>query len=262
LRQPDSVRCAIFRRTGVGHGPVTLADALARSCNVYFFHHAEQLGAGPIIDWAQKFGLGRPSGIELAGEAAGGLPTATDAKNNPNDPRPMSIGQSTITVTPLQMAVVAAAIANGGTLVKPTIVDGNVDLSLRERNGLGSEPNTSINALRSEQLLSIQDGLRLAVADEQGTAHSTVELADIAIAGKTGTAQTGGGRPDHAWFVGYAPAERPQIAFAVVLEHGGDGALAAGPIAKHLVAQLHEAGYFVAKGPRPKLGSYIPNSGR
>lgn len=258
LHQPDSLRCAIFRRTGVGHGPVTLSDALARSCNVYFFHHAEQLGATTLIDWARKFGLGRPGGIELAGEVTGNLPTATDPGENPNDPRPMAIGQSTITTTPLQMAVMAAAVANGGTLVKPTIVGRGTEGLHHSESGSRSLSATNCG-LTSEQVAAIQDGMRLAVADEQGTAHSTVDLAEVAISGKTGTAQTGGGRPDHAWFVGYAPADRPQIAFAIVLEHGGDGGLAAGPIAKQLVAQLHDAGYFSAPAARSRLDGRSPN---
>ncbi len=93
-------------------------------------------------------------------------------------------------------------------------------------------------------LAVIDKGLQQAVADEQGTAHATVDLAGVTIAGKTGTAQIGRDRPDHAWFVGYAPAENPQIAFAIALEYSGDGAMAAGPVAKHMVARMVDLGFF------------------
>ena len=93
-------------------------------------------------------------------------------------------------------------------------------------------------------LAAIRKGLRQVVADEQGTAHATVETNEVAIAGKTGTAETGGGRPDHAWFAGYAPADEPRIAFVVVLEHAGDAAITVGPVAKLLVQRMDQIGYF------------------
>jgi penicillin-binding protein 2 len=244
LHQPDALRCAVFRRTGVGHGPVTLPEALARSCNVYFFHHAEQLGAMSLVDWAKRFGLGSRSGIELAGESAGQLPSLELIEKSPAESRPMSIGQSTITTTPLQMARVAAAIANGGRLVTPRMIerDEPVKSDTQELARIDT-----IVGLNSDVLAAIRSGMLQAVADEQGTAHATVELSDVAIAGKTGTAQAGGDRPDHAWFIGYAPAEHPRVAFAVALQYAGDGAIAAGPIARHLVAQMHELGYFTTR---------------
>jgi penicillin-binding protein 2 len=244
LHQPDALRCAIFRRTGVGHGPVTLPEALARSCNVYFFHHGEQLGGNILIDWARRFGLGERTGIELAGEAAGQFPNRAQLENSPAESRPMSIGQSTITTTPLQMARVAAAIGNGGRLVTPKIVEAN------EANPRATHEPPQLGAilgLNEDVLAAIRSGMRQAVADKQGTAHATVDLGEVAIAGKTGTAQAGGDRPDHAWFIGYAPADNPRVAFAIALEYAGDGAIAAGPIAKHLVAQMHDLGCFSAK---------------
>src|SRR5262249_44725595 len=136
LHQPEALRCAIFRRFGVGHGPVTLADALARSCNVYFFHHAEQIGLPPLVDWARRFDLGRNTGIDLPGEVCGNLPASNFEGQNSSrvelastgtvatsaDPRLVAIGQGPITTTPLQMSRVIAAIANGGYLVTPHVV--------------------------------------------------------------------------------------------------------------------------------------------
>jgi penicillin-binding protein 2 len=256
LHQPEALRCAVFKKYGVGHGPVTLTEAMARSCNVYFFHHAEYLGAAPILDWAQRLGLGAVSGIDLPGEVAGGLPKINPpnddsssapaaAKSQQLDPRPLAIGQGTITTTPLQMARMVAAIANGGFLVSPHVA---------QRSTLASEDDTNdpihvgsprpVPDLNEAMLAAIRKGLRQVVADEQGTAHDTVEWSDVPIAGKTGTAETGGGRPDHAWFAGYAPADQPRVAFVVVLEHAGDAATAAGPVVKLLVERMAQIGYF------------------
>ena len=102
----------------------------------------------------------------------------------------------------------------------------------------------SVPDLTDRTLAAIRKGLRQVVADEQGTAHATVELSDVAIAGKTGTAETGGGRPDHAWFAGYAPADQPRVAFVVVLQHAGEAATTAGPVAKLLVQRMDQIGYF------------------
>ncbi len=275
LHQPDALRCAIFKQYGIGHGPVTLADALARSCNVYFFHHAEQLGPQPFLDWAQRLGLGMPTNVDLPSEAAGSLPkiplTSADASRDQSaahpqlDPRPLAIGQGALATTPMQMVRVVAAIANGGFLVTPHLAEGVGwhALSAAEGRGLNDDvhaahydeplaflPPRPIPGLTPEMISAIRKGLRQTVSDQQGTAHATVDLASVAIAGKTGTAQTGGSQPDHSWFVGYAPADDPQIAFVIALEHAGDAATAAGPVAKLLIERMHELGYFSASVAR------------
>jgi len=101
-----------------------------------------------------------------------------------------------------------------------------------------------IAGLDNATLAAVRVGLERAVEDPAGTAFATVRLADFPIAGKTGTAETGGGLPDHAWFAGYAPANAPRVAFVVVLEHGGSGSTAAGTIAKNLVQRMRQLGYF------------------
>ena len=261
LHQPDALRCAIFKQYGIGHGPVTLADALARSCNVYFFHHAEQLGSQPLLDWAQRLGLGAQTKVDLPSETAGSLPKLQSAgaddshdqsADHPQlDPRPLAIGQGALAATPLQMLRVVAAIANGGFLVTPHTAETTIDVS--RATPLGGQANKipvdfpaprPIPGLTPEMISAIRKGLRQTVADQQGTAHATVELASVAIAGKTGTAQTGGGQPDNSWFVGYAPADDPQIAFVITLEHAGDAATAAGPVAKLLIEHMNQLGYF------------------
>ena len=259
LHSPESWRCNIFVHQGVGHGEVTLVDAIARSCNVYFFHHAARAGPEPLADWALRLGFGRPTSIDLPGEASGTLPTPASIRTleghpwRTTDTQAMAIGQSSLAVTPLQVVRMMAAVANGGQLVTPHVVRG---LAIQSRS-LDAEappseerfvrPMRPVKGLRRETLDLIRRGLLSVVADEQGTAHATVFLDKISVAGKTGTAETGrtpSGEPklDHAWFAGYAPAGAPRVAFVVVLEHAGSGALAAGPVARRLVSKMDQLG--------------------
>jgi penicillin-binding protein 2 len=253
LHAPDRQRCLIFRQQGIGHGEVTLAAALAESCNVFFLHHASELGPEPLISWAKRFGFGRPSGVDLPDEAAGNLP-----HSSPDDPRVqrlaaaqgLAIGQGTLSVTPLQVARMMAAVANGGKLLRPRIVlgdpaSGNEASSSDEsdRASSGSSEGESI-PVSELALRAVREGLRRTVADPRGTAYGSARLASVAIAGKTGTAQTAGA--DHAWFAGYAPADEPRVAIVVVLEHGGHAAGAA-RMARDLVVRLHRLGYLGAE---------------
>ncbi|HEX3869641.1 MAG TPA: penicillin-binding transpeptidase domain-containing protein, partial [Pirellulales bacterium] len=239
LREPDRLRCMLYRHQGVGHGPTTLADALAKSCNVYFFHHAAPLGADPLVAWAKRFGLGAKTGVDLPDEVSGRVPDPSRRLPNGSnawslaDTQAMAIGQSTLQVTPLQMTRAMAAIANGGRLVTPRFVK-RVDAIDGEPGGQSdSLPDTSSSesiSLDQHTLAEVRRGLERVVADEDGTGHRSIYLDHRAIAGKTGTAETGPGRADHAWFVGYAPADRPSIAVGVVIEHAGSGGGVAGPI--------------------------------
>jgi penicillin-binding protein 2 len=250
LDQPNRFRCPIYTQRKVGHGPVDLSAALSRSCNVYFFQAADRLGAQPIAEWAGRFGIGRPTGIDLPFEKAGHLPdpetTARDAaaqkpvatRWHKGDTRTLAIGQSSLTTTPLQIARVMAAIANGGDLVTPFV-------ARRSGPRLADEDATSslsrrvpIAGLSEGTLTRIRAALAKTVSDPSGTGYGSVRTKQISIAGKTGTAQAGKGQADHAWFAGYAPAENPRIAFAVVLEHAGSGSKAAGPLARQLVEAL------------------------
>ncbi|HEY2759197.1 MAG TPA: penicillin-binding transpeptidase domain-containing protein, partial [Pirellulales bacterium] len=254
LHQPDALRCAIFRRFGIGHGPVTLADALARSCNVYFFHYAEQIGAAPLVDWARRLGMGDKTGIDLPGEASGNVPATSEAGGESferkaiagstdhgfsapaslslPDPLMVCIGQGPITATPLQVVRMMASIANGGYLVTPHVAqrlelpignqlaeDGRRQAIPRPFSDIIWPEPRRIVGLNSQILAVIRKGLRQTVADEQGTAHAVINVGQVTIAGKTGTAETGSNQPENAWFVGFAPAEQPQVAFVVVLEY-------------------------------------------
>jgi penicillin-binding protein 2 len=239
LRQPDQQRCEIYVRQGVGHGDITLTDALAVSCNVYFFHFAGKMGPRPLVEWAERFGFGRSTGIDLPGEAAGILPSPEVLREKAvswrvADTQSMAIGQGTLTVTPLQVLRMMAAVANGGRLVRPHV--------MAQEGGAAESQTTDRISMSARTFQDLRDGLRRVVADPQGTAHATVSLDSVAIAGKTGTAETGEDQGSHAWFVGYVPADDPKLAFVVVLEHAGDAAIAAGPLAKRLVMRMEQLG--------------------
>jgi penicillin-binding protein 2 len=265
LDRPDQHRCLTYRHFGVGHGEIDLSRAICRSCNVYFFQGARSIGPGPLAQWAEGFGIGQPTGIDLPGEESGNLPhppveTAErsrilpasfqepDARRTPwypGDTLGLAIGQSRLPATPLQMARVMAAIANDGFLVTPHLVKGFGPATF-----LNGEPSAAwttpeprpIPGLTPGTLARVREGLEMVVGHPQGTGYKTVRMSEVKIAGKTGTAEVGGGLPDHAWFAGYVPADRPKYAFAVVLEHAGSGGATAGPIARRTVETLLELG--------------------
>jgi len=250
LDRPDQHRCLTYRHYKLGHGEMRLADALCRSCNVYFFTAGRRMGPQTLVDWAGRFGIGQPTGIDLPSESAGRLPSPDETNEgqrrrwNPGDTLGLSIGQSELLVTPMQMARAMAAIANDGQLVTPHLAAeaGPAKLDdLQSFRSVFAHPEAEpIAGLHPETLAAVREGLTMVVHDPHGTAYKTVRLKDVTIAGKTGTAETNGA--DHAWFAGYVPAEQPRVAFVVVLEHGGSGGKSAGPVARQFVSGLLELG--------------------
>jgi penicillin-binding protein 2 len=213
------------------------------------------MGPRSLVDWAGRFGFGRPTGIDLPGEAAGTLPSPENIKKLEDhawrtiDTQSLAVGQGALTATPLQVLCMMAAVANGGRLVRPHVAmrgQGSEVRSLSQAETREKELNSerrSPNAVLSPRTLpAIREGLLRVVADPKGTAHATVYIESIVIAGKTGTAETGGDRASHAWFAGYVPADTPKLAFVVVLEHAGEAALSAGPVAKRLVLRMEQLG--------------------
>lgn len=262
LNDPSRDRCYIYRHYGYGHGEMNLDSALCQSCNVYFFAAAEQIGPHAIAEWARRFGFGRATGCDLGGESAGSVPDPADDAGNgtwyPGTTRQLAIGQASLTVTPLQIVRMMAAIANDGYLVTPQFIDHNGD-SWRpsSRDGgiqlVGFEAGATavaqpIPGLSPGTLERVRHGLRMVVEHPRGTGRR-VKIPELAIAGKTGTAEVGGGRPDHAWFAGYAPADAPRVAFVAVLENGGSGGSAAGPLARQFVEAMLECGVLTADRP-------------
>jgi penicillin-binding protein 2 len=242
-----------FRCTGV-HRRVHLHEALVRSCNTYFYAVGahERMQIDRLAKIGMQFGLGSKTGIGTNPEARGRMPTRSwytrryKGAFRGGFTLLSAIGQGASTVTVLQLALSYAALANGGTLYQPQVVrsietsDGTVvqEFPPRVKRLLTIEPG---------YLTQIARGLRGVVLEKEGTAHAeTVEGADMA--GKTGTAQVSHVTPrgvdpgkvwyfnrDHAWFAGYAPAEAPEIAIVVLVEHGGGGGKNAVPVASRVV---------------------------
>lgn len=279
-KDPSKHRCYIFRKLGKSHGSMQITDALCWSCNVFFFEAASRLGTDRLAHWSQRLGFGQPTGIDIAGEASGHIPkarlqdyielvgheeaddasttnrnarrvtpaSARSSRSSDNEALGFGIGQSTVTVTPLQIVRLMAAVANGGQLVHPHVVREISDpLNATANSDRPEFPKFESRAigLSDRTVHLVRQGLELVVA--KGTGFGSVRMKEVPIAGKTGTAETGGNRPDHAWFAGYVPADDPQVAFVVVLEHGGSGAKAAGPIAHKLVEELLQQGIIAPK---------------
>lgn len=271
LKTPQRHRCYIYRHYGVGHSDLTLVDALCKSCNVYFYTVGSEMTAGPLVAWSDRLGFGRPTGIDLPFESGGHLPrpnaaqtiklasfedVASVAESPPaskqqepwydGDTLGLAIGQSRLSVTPLQIARLMAAVATGGELPTPRVVraiqlPGSPDRPAKEV--LVTSQNERV-PLSDRTLKYVRAGLEKVVASRGGTGHRTVFTKEVSIAGKTGTAETGSGR-DHGWFAGYVPAEDPQVAFVAVLEHGGSGGRVAGPLAKGLVEEMLRLGLII-----------------
>lgn len=250
LDTPQKHRCYTYRHFGVGHGDMRLADALCRSCNVYFFNAARRIGPEPIVEWARRLGFGQPTGIDLPDEQSGHVPSPDGSSRNqpwyPGDTLGLAIGQSRLMVTPVQVARLMALIANDGTLVTPHVVSTAGPVHVRAADGdspaLAISESRSVAGLSHDVLARVREGLEMVVNHPQGTGHKTVRLKNVPIAGKTGTAEVGGGRPDHAWFAGYVPADQPKIAFVIVLEHAGSGGKVAGPVAREFVKAMLDSG--------------------
>lgn len=236
-----------------GHGRINVVDALSRSCDVFFYQSGEKIGVDALAQYARGCGLGRPTGIDLDHERQGLIPTSDWKRDRfhepwfPGETLSISIGQGFNLVTPLQMAVFTAAIANGGTLFRPRIVTTVKDVHGRVIAELEPEIIGGIPAGKNT-LDMVRKGLTDVVQGERGTARS-IRIKQIEIAGKTGTAQVfsrktgekfdneklGRTLQDHAWFVCYAPARNPVIAISVIIEHGEHGSSAAAPVAGTLV---------------------------
>ncbi len=238
-----------------GHGSLNLHEALVRSCDVFFYQVGQRLGVDAIAEYSHRFGLGAPTGITLEHESGGIIPSSAWKRQRfgepwyPGETLSVAIGQGYVTTTPLQMANMIAAVANGGTVYRPQFVkrietaDGSVVLEH------GPERTRDLG-FKQSTLLQIREALSDVVNTSRGTG-SNARLATIEVAGKTGTAQAskaGGERSkqhgwsrekrDHAWFVAFAPVASPEIAIAVLAEHAGEhGGTAAAPIARRVLAR-------------------------
>lgn len=257
LREPDKFRCLVYRNFGIGHETVTMTDALVRSCNVYFFQLSERVRAAEVVRWGESLGFGRQSGIDLAGEESGALLNLPNhsrhGRLSEGEVKALAIGQGTVLATPVQVAVMMSAIANGGQRVVPHV---------RRDAFQPPRPIDAIDSNLDRSLVVVRHALEQVVSDPRGTGHEHVFLPELEIAGKTGTAQSGSPRGDHAWFAGYVPAKNPRFAIVAVLEHAGSGGHAAGPLARDLVRRMLERGYFPDAGRSAAHEASTPRTSR
>jgi len=229
----DGWHCWTHWRHLPGHGWVDASDAIKKSCNVYFYKIAQDVGPDRLVDWLQRFGLGRDPGTGLIEERSGIVPTRDWREQHGRgslrigDARNLAIGQGDLTATPLHVANIAATVATGRWL-PPTIL----------MNDWRDRPMFILD-LPEAHWRVIREGMYRAVNEPGGTAHRTVRMETIDVCGKTGSAQTGrSDRATHAWFMGYAPYRQPKLAVAVVIEHGGSGGRIAGPVARQILAKI------------------------
>lgn len=230
-------------KTG-GHGTTNVIKALAESVNTFFFivgggyHQFKGLGPETIVMYLKKFGLANTTGIDLPGEVPGFLPTPEwkeDIKKEQwyiGDTYNLSIGQGDVLVTPLQVALYTAIVANGGTLYAPQVAKSIIDPKTKKETAV--KPQVKEQAVAPAEVLAlVREGMRAAVTS--GSARFLNDL-PIPVAGKTGTAQWSKNKPNHAWFTGFAPYENPQIVITVLVEEGGEGSSISVPIAKKFLA--------------------------
>jgi penicillin-binding protein 2 len=265
----------IFRCSHV-HGKVRLHEAIARSCNVYFFHLAETVGMDRIARIAQAFGLGQKTGLGINPEAPGRIPTRSwyalryRGQFRVGFTLNMAIGEGDVTVTPLQLALAYAALANGGTLYQPQVVRAVETSDSAVVQEFPPRIRRQIPLL-PESLNLVTGALYDVVNDPTGTAYPARDPS-LDVAGKTGTAQTGyvAKKEDdpkmawflsqnHAWFASFAPARSPEIAVAVLVEHGGSGPEVAVPVAMQIVHE-YERLQSVRMGHAPSAKSPPPKT--
>jgi penicillin-binding protein 2 len=252
--------CWIYHDYHGQHGSLGVLSALSQSCDIFFYQvgggyrdRFEGLGDERLGYYAELFGFGERSGLDLPGEATGLVPTVKWKRVNyseswvTGDTYNMSIGQGFVLSTPLQVLNATAAVANGGTLYRPQIVREIVDGEGDIVQAFAPDVIRQI-PVSADNLGIVRQGMRGAVAGPGGTAHS-ISVPGIAVAGKTGTAEyfidrnkdgipdrdREGNLPTHAWFTSFAPYQNPEIALLVFVFGGGEGSATAVPIANEIL---------------------------
>jgi penicillin-binding protein 2 len=229
-----------------GHGALHLEQAIAKSCNIFFYELGRRLGISKIAEHAHALGLGEKTGIDLPGERSGVMPSpewkmqTRRAKWYAGETISVSIGQGAVSTTPLQLLRAVSAIATGGVLTTPHV------LLKAEKAGDLKWPTHKI-PIGEEHASRIREGMWESV-NNWGTGHNAA-IPGLDICGKTGTVQVIGNEnkrlaeddiEDHSWFVGFANRDNPEIAVVVFIEHGGMGGIAAAPLAKQIFAAYFE----------------------
>jgi penicillin-binding protein 2 len=234
------IGCWIYNKNGGSHGSLRLPEAIQQSCNPYFNKMANTMGWKAMVDGCSLVGFGKKTGVELPNEDPGILPGSRSwraarpgAVMTPALTAMMSIGQGDMLATPLQMAAMVSAIANGGKYYQPRVVkkvtadDGNVLVP--------DFPKLEVDLLQSgvkeSDLGLIREGMRKAVNEAGGTAGK-VRMEDIVVAAKTGTSQTtdNGKKSNNSWIISFAPFDKPRYAVVILVQAGGSGGAVCGPL--------------------------------
>jgi len=247
-----------------GHGSVDLFKSIVVSCDTYYYGLATDLGIDRISSYLPRFGFGKKTGIDLEGETSGLLPSQEWKKKRyqqiwyPGDTVSVGIGQGYNLVTPMQLALATATLANNGIGYKPHLVREVRSAHINENHAISNEPLLDLGIEPAH--LDLVRRAMVAVTQPGGTAVQAAAGAPYHIAGKTGTAQVIGMKQgekyvedqvqerhrDHAWFIAFAPAEQPRIALVVLAENGGHGSSTAAPIARKVLDY-----YLLGKVPQP-----------
>ncbi|MGK2913755.1 MAG: penicillin-binding protein 2 [Porticoccaceae bacterium] len=245
-----------------GHGRVGVYDAIAQSCDVFFYTLGVRMGIDRLHHYGDLFGLGRPSGIDLPGEPAGVMPSAAWKRGRygqpwyPGDTVNTSIGQGFMLMSPLQLAVMASRMATRGEVREPRLVHA---IGGETR---ASEPPGKPITIPAKYWDQVIDGMKGVIHGPRGTARQAVAHLSYLMAGKTGTAQVVGMkqnekyditkvaklRRDHALFIAFAPADDPRIAVGVLVENGEHGSSRAAPVARQVI-DAYLADYLKAQQP-------------
>jgi penicillin-binding protein 2 len=259
------MKCWIADKGG-SHGTQTLTEAIKNSCNAYFYQFGNAAGIDAIDKVGATLGLGQISGVELSGEDPGLLPSpewlrvTKNEKWSEGQTANTSIGQGYVLASPLQMAMVAATVANGGTVYRPSLI-----YKIQEADGTEIRRPEKIrgdlkrdNHLTKEDIELVRRGMWRVVNDPGGTG-SRAKIPGIVVAGKTGTAQfwRDGQKDNHTWFIAFAPYDNPKIALAVLVQ----GAKAGGQVPAPIAAKLIEEILALDKGYDPGLKPLDPAIG-
>ena len=259
-------------RGGV-HGNTNLHEAIVRSCDVYFYQLAIDVGINDLSAALKRFGLGATTGLDINGEQSGVIPSVEWKRKQfqrredqvwfPGDTINAGVGQGYVLVTPLQLASAGAGMAARGKRFTPRLLIGTEDGVTREMTWAEPVPRPTVVGPTDEEWTFVHDAMVGVTADPRGTAHTPMKGTEYKVAGKTGTSQvfTVGQDEkyreadveerlrDNGLFVAFAPAEDPRIALAVVVENGGGGARAAAPVARKVFDAYFKAEGYVAREP-------------
>lgn len=241
-------------------GDYDLEEAIAKSSNTYFFWMMDRIASGGMLNqWSeliQDFGIGPLNHIDLPSERSGIIPDSTYMNSTfgedswgIGDLISLGVGQGMVSASPLQMVVAAASLANGGYRVRPHVVQ-----AIRESDGTIQYVNPEmekIEWIKNEYLEALKPGMKRVVTEGGGRYY--VDIPDIEMAGKTGTAQNPHGE-NHGWFIAYAPADNPQIAVAALTENAGFGSISAAPVVSLIVEK-----YLTGEIKRQFVYDYVIN---